>query len=216
MFDIHPSILDNDISDFLLPSKIVCSNKITLEKLKRNFLNIHFIKYSNNNFKQKINLDSLKEKKFDIVLLPEAYLNENLIFLKFVESISYSPMNKNIYFYLKLHPYAVNKELITNFVKNLQKKINIKIINDFNFDINFIIYRGSTAVTSYMKYGKIPLYLVSSPNEINIDLLRTNKNFSYNINNFKDLEKILLKYKDNLDLFINDSKKILNLYNNNF
>jgi len=97
----------------------------------------------------------LKKNK-SVLILPEAYLDESKLMLKFaIETLIY---NKNIKFYLRLHPMIDISELNIN-LKNYPniKLSNCKIIDDFK-RCTFVLHRGSSAAVQAVAYGLNPIY----------------------------------------------------------
>lgn len=215
LFQVHPSIFDKDIPLFLKPSRVFCFNKISFLLLSKIYSNITML-YS------KTNIDNILSHKLidtklpiNILILPEAFYSENLIFLNFLEKIT-SYQNSEYNFFVKLHPFVDNKKKIEKRIKKLKSLINVKLIHENKNDCHFMIYRGTMAIKNYMKYGTIPLYLVSELNEINIDFLKSFHGEDFNILNYEDLVNIINKFIYNQNFREKEIKRTLKFYKDIF
>ena len=104
---------------------------------------------------KKSKLRSLKKNK-SVLILPEGYVDESKLMLKFaIETLTY---NKNIKFFLRLHPMIDISELNIN-LKNYPniELSNCKIIDDFK-RCTFVLHRGSSAAVQAVSYGLNPIY----------------------------------------------------------
>lgn len=215
LFQVHPSIFDKDIPLFLKPSQVFCFNKISFLLLSKIYSNTKLL-YS------KTNIDSILSHKLidiklpiNILILPEAFYSENLIFINFLEKITlYKNLEYN--FFIKLHPFVDKKKKIENRIKKLKSLINIKLIQENKNDFHFMIYRGTMAIKNYMNNGTIPLYLVSEFNEINIDFLKSFHGEDFNILNYEDLVNITNKFIYNHNFREKETKRTLKFYKDIF
>ena len=185
----------------LKPDYILTSGNVQKKKFVRcKFRDNEIINIGSNkkflNLKKKIDL----KKNKNVILLPEAFIEEVLCFISFAKCSEAISGN----FILRLHPsFLENNELI-KIIKNNILNTNIFISNrNFNEDLSVskvAIYRGSSSIIEAINYGLLPAYL-SIKNELSINPLYEVSKYIKKINTSLDLKKIInidsyLYYKD--------------------
>lgn len=141
-------------------------------------------KFFKTNFKQQLN------KKINILVMPEAFLQETIFLFNFTKICAQKYPNYNFIF--RPHPMLNMGFKSTNTLNNL------KFSNtNLEFDLkkcNFVFFRGSAAVFEAIFFGLKPIY-IQKKKEFNINPLYKILDQSLILNKPEKLKKIIKKYK---------------------
>jgi hypothetical protein len=178
----------------LIPDYILTSGNIQRKKfIKYKYKNYKIFNIGSNrnlfHFKKNANL----KKNKSIILLPEAFIEEVLLFIDFAKKSSEIMLDK---FILRLHPSLLENIELNKIIKKEIKNTNIfisKQTKEKDFSISKIaVYRGSSSIIEAINYGLFPVYL-NIKNELSIDPLYEISKYIKKLKNVSDLKKINTK-----------------------
>ena len=153
------------------PDYIFCTGKVTADFCKKNIENKKIIIRTIGT--QKRVFVNMSKNSFGCLVVPEGYLSEVEILLKFC--IKLAIKEPSIEYIFRLHPNITDNKKVNTYLKNKFKFYkNIKLSNDnLKNDLQnskVVLYRGSTVSVQAGCLGILPIYL-KNKSDITIDPL---------------------------------------------
>ena len=204
IFNYLINVNDNFVLEiFYLIIKKEIEHKTNITNILKNNINLFLnyldnLKYDENNDFEIFNEENFNDKKIILFLLK--YLNENLLYLKYIENnFNNIDENKQISSILLLNIVIEDEEITKNFLKNNIKNIFNKIkINNFFSIKNFIL----TYVLVKISFINIKLFDVIFINdkmpEIVDLIINENYEINFRINLCFLLKNIILYFKERI------------------